>query len=448
MRPTLTLLALLGVLSTASAQPPGCGLYFGQDDGFHSGCCSTPTPFLPEFPPIQETAVWCWMSGCTPNTYTSSVSISAPNFLYCDYAIATLNATITFPLISGGPSLTWSLSGTVIMKYSRTWGELNPIWPTPYQVWRFLVNADLQVTAPPGWVVIGNSQPGIIPACTLSPHNQLLHVVGHIDYACDGGFFPGSTGQMAAAFSFTHLPECLSHGNLSRKPIPALAAYGDSYHLVGPAPFTFGPVQEPQGTLVGEAVRGSSISLFPIVYQCQGEADVRQDFGQLATQSQTCLCAPLPVTTPLWKHQTLSGEVCCNIQSRSFSSLAFPGFVLPTGLSAMTLGRWTGGGATFFPGYRALTVYAGVLDYLHPCPTAQYLPGIENIQAVTGVATTEHVFGGAALPTSACASNWVSASNAIDLQNMLGLIPGLGANLVPVVGGPFVSSLVWNLNVL
>jgi hypothetical protein len=419
----VVLLSALFVLTTASAfGQPAC---FLGDDGFNIGCCAPPNPNLPQLPPIQMQASYACINNCNPaNVIVVPVSVTAPQYFLCDYAIA--NVSFTFP---GGATL----AGPLLMKYARTWMEPGAAG-IGRQVWRFLVNGDLQLQQPG---IAGTVCP--IPPCASPPTSLPVHWDGNIDYACD----PTSAVLFQALLSLSHMPGCLSHAPFSAYPAAGAAAHTNiSYHLVGPAPFAFVPIAEPQGPLNGEDLRSSIFSLNPFVYQCRGEAPLQQ--GSLTTQFTNCLCSPLlPIVGP-WKHQALAGSVCCVGAVWPFASIPLPGTVLPTGFAAQTLGMF-GGAAGGFPGIRELTFYVGVIQYADPCNAAS----VFNFHVVTGVGTSRHPGQMFVSPIAGCGPALAPfATNWIDLQNMLILVNlPPGGNPLPGIGGLFASRLVFNLNI-
>ena len=394
------------------------------DDGFNLGCCNIPQPNLPPLPPSQFQANYGCFNNCNLiNNTPTGVTLTAPIFFQCDYALMTMTATLA-------PGVT--ITGPILMKYSRTWSEIDPITGLAAQVWRFLINTDATylVTGP-----IGAICP--VPVSALPPLGLPVHFNGHVDYICN----PTAVSPTRLhTFSLSHLPACISHAPWSQRPLPAGAVpAAASYHLVGPAPFVFAAIPEPQGPVIEEAVRTSRLSLAPFNYQCVTEASVLQ--GSLQTATQNCLCAPvLPVVGP-WKHQNLNLSICCGPATTGASSIPVPGTpVAPTGFVAMTLGTFPSTIAGI-PG-RNLTIYFGVMQYADPCNAANW-----PIHVVVGVATSQvpgRLFPG---PTAATCSPFTPApfNTFLDLQNVLPLTAG---PLVPGYGSLFASDMVMNLNIL
>lgn len=427
LRPLALLTLTLALAATPSFAQLGC---FIGDDGFNVGCCATPVPNLPNFPPIQSQAAWACVNNCNINQLQAVVQVSPPNLIFCDYAIA----QVTINLLNAAGTPVGIFAGPLLMKYSRTWRE--PSTTGGRQVWRWLINTDMQWASP---TILPTP---CLPPEVLPPFLLPVHMNGHIDYACD----PTSATGFQSIMSLSRLPNCIQFGPLSQTPNAALAAASQTFHLVAPAPFIFAPFAEPQGVVLEEAVRSSRLGWAPFNYTCQGEADITQ--GGIQTQFSDCLCA---TTTPIvgpWKHQNVNAAACCNGAIFPFSNLVLPPALwpLPTGFAAYTLGFWPGA-AGGFPGNRQLTVYIGALNYNDPCNPA---PASFPIHAVSGVATSNHQVGlfpstvtpGCTPPTPGL------RNNAIDWQNMIPLnqAAAAGAN-IPGLGALFVSTLVWNLNV-
>ena len=112
-----------------------------------------------------------------------------------------------------------------------------------------------------------------------------------------------------------------------------------SYHIVGPAPFTFNPAPLPQGSITSESVRSSYLRLIGgFQYQCRAEARIPNIVGAntLITQTPlTCGCAvidqctsapacPAPVVG-CYAEQFIQGVVCCPTPGNTFQGLPLGG---------------------------------------------------------------------------------------------------------------------------
>lgn len=418
------------VLLLASVLPAQC---FSGDDGFDAACCTLPAPVLPAFNAVTVLSEYGALLAChqTFAIPPFPVTFSAPWFAQCDYAIINVNAQL-----GGGVSL----SGMLLAKYSRTWQDFSS--PVLGQVYRFLVNGDLAWT----------SGTPVTPCTTILPRcaavNPTIHFDGHIDYSCD----PFNPFQFTLSFSLNHLQGCLSHAPWSCTPLPPLVNHDEvSYHLVGPAPFTFGTgFQAPQGAITGEAVRTSYLRLAGgFSYACNTEAKTANIPGNgfiLTTQAPHCGCLmidqcssmPLLCMTPpggCYAQQQIFGTTCCPMPTNVFQGLPIGGTpVNQTGFLSQTVGSWGPG-----PGYPYngnLTTYFGVLTYNDPCGLANW-----GVHAVVGVCTS-NVFG-QPFNTNACGAPVGFTTAYLDLQNCLVvsnpiLPPGYGC-----VSG---CDIVWNID--
>jgi hypothetical protein len=258
-------------------------------------------------------------------------------------------------------------------------------------------------------------------------------MVGHVDYTCGN-----SANPTLAAFSLTHLPGVIQHGPFSTNFIPALSTGTTSYHLVGPAPFTFAPVFEPQGILNGESARSSTMFVNPFFYQCHGETDTFLG-GSLLTNVTTCLGASSG--SPLWHHQNLQAAFTCASFPVTFQSIPVPGTPINiTGFLGMSLGSY-GSGLTF-PHNREVVVYFGLLYNANfTCS-----PVLSPLQIVTGVGTTTAIPGRPLSGTAGTPNP--PASTFIDLQNYLpiSLWPTSGGIPSPGYGSLFLPDLVLSVN--
>lgn len=413
-----------------SLAPPAAAQCFLGDDGFDLGCCTPPAPNLPFFPPTTVMADYGALTGCQQLFVIPPfpVQFGAPTFVLCDIALISVN----IPLAPGH-----TISGFLVAKYSRTWMDFSS--PVLGQVYRFLVNGDLLCSG-------GGSTActTIFPRC--APVNSVVHFDGHIDYSCD----PFNPNTFIASFSLNHLQGCVSHAPWSCVPMTGAAGHDEaSYHIVGPAPFIFGPGVAPQGAVASESVRSSFFRLLPnFVYSCVSEQKIPNVVGGglLLTQtSPNCSCAvldqcsgsPIPCLAPTqcFVEQNLQGMVCCPGPTGFFQSQPFANTPISnTGLLAQSLGSW--GGGTLYPGVAHLTVYFGVLNYIDPCAQANW-----GIHAVVGVGV-DGTFLAPYNTSTTCATPIAFGQTTIDLQNVL---PINNPNLFPGYGCLSVPDVIWNL---
>jgi len=419
-----SILLLVSALLTGgllSAQGTTC---FLGDDGFNLGCCLTPQPNLPQFPPISIGGRFgCLLDCALEADFNVAVSVTAPQMVLCDQAIASVSASsLTGP----------NFFGFIIMKYSRTWTEPDPMIGIPRQVWRFLINGDMQ------WFPsTAASTPCPNPPETIN--GTPVHMVGHIDYICTVD--PTGLPIWQNFLSLSHLDGCISHAPWSA--VPGGMHPERSYHLVAPACFSWAPPPAPSGSIQAEAVRGSLFGpTSPVFYQCFTELTVPQ--GTLTTQFQNCLCSTSSASPPRWAHQNLAGiAMCGGLVASPFDSLLLPGSIIPTGFATLRLGSWTCSTSSAVPP-RELFIHFGVVQYQEPCSPI----GIP-FHIVTGV-TTRGNLGTLFMPAAGTGTG-ISVPPGpyltfIDLQNVNLLNPNFTTQIG--WGRLFLATEVWNLNIM
>jgi hypothetical protein len=403
---------------------------FGQtvcpnNDGFSGGPCCTPaSPTLPNFPTLTLNGLGACIRDCGVESQFNTIATLSPQQVLCDHWLINLT-------ISGPPSVSIGAGNFLVAKYSRTWMEFPIPGTPPLQVWRFLVNGDLNYSLT---TAAGIGCP--VPLSAAPPFNLPVHYVGHLDYAFNCG-----TGAWQVAYSLTHWCPPESHAPFSQRPIPAAAGWAKrTYHFVGPANFMFGLCPPPDGTIVAESTRSSvGLSNPAIPYTCQRESQVFQ--GVLTNLNSNCVCNdPTPVgPPPRYMHQTLNAfEFCGGAGAPIFNFAGFGIPFMPTGLRALMLGSWVpvAGGGTY-PGTKCLSVYLGVLESPGVCPPLPAPGG--SLHAVTGVGTT----GGNAVQLFDSPTPAIAPLKFLDLQNMLVLTP-FGFQIG--IGSLFASEKVWNFN--
>jgi hypothetical protein len=429
-----SLFAAATLTVAALGQCPGV---FG-DDGFDTGCCTAPSPVLPTFPALTMTADWAELLGCgAQHQNTCLLFLGQPVMVYCDYAL--ISVFVAFP---GGETIT----GQVAAKFARTFKQLPN---ASGQVWRFLLNGDL-ACLPNASTGYGCTSP--LPRCAFPLPNAPIHFDGHVDYCCD----PANPGTITASVSLSHFQGCLSHAPWSCKPISGFIGHEESsYHLVGPAPFTFGAGVEPQGPIYAGSVRASYLRLLPnFVYQCTGEAKAGP-LGTLFTNTSLgcllcggfnqcggggSLIVPCP-GTGCYRDQWLNYPVCCGSSITSaHQSFPVPGTpVASTGLITQVIGTF--GAFAHYPGNGTLTAYWGVLPYSAPTPCQ---PVNWPLHVAVGVGTSNvqaEIFN-----LLLCLGNPPTVNTVfIDLQNCLPLnTPGV---LNPGYGCLSAADVVWSFSI-
>jgi hypothetical protein len=313
--------------------------------------------------------------------------------------------------------------------------------PVLGQVWRFLVNGDLTCSATGGIALCST----IFPRCAAL--SIPVHFDGHIDYSCDP-FIPGG---LSISYSLNHLQGCISHAPWSCVPLGGTPGHAEySYHIVGPAPFTFMPTPAPQGAIIAESVRSSYFRMVGgFQYQCYGEAEVPNIVGAgfIVSTPPHCGCGVLdqctggPInclvpTANCYAEQLIQGIVCCPLPTSPFGGVPISNTPIPTtGFLSQSIGSWGGGG--LYPGLGNLTIYFGVLSYQDPCAKANW-----NVHATVGVGVS-NVFGQHFNTTPPTCGPPAQFGNAfIDLQNVLLLN---SAFLPPGYGCASAADVVWNL---
>jgi hypothetical protein len=434
MTPRSSFLPLAFVLILAAA--PGLGQCFStfNDDGFDTGCCGPVVPNLPNFPAATVTSDYGALFGCQQTFVIPpfQVTFSQPQWVLCDYAFINVFVQLTSNDV---------ISGLLLAKYVRTWGDAST--PVLAQTYRFLVNGDL---------LCSSSNP-IVACTTVLPRcasvNPIVHFDGHIDYSCN----PLVSNAYTVSFSLNHMQGCITHAPWSQAPLNGTPAHTDwSYHIVGPAPFTFAASPAPQGTVTGESIRSSFLRMTNgFQYNCMSEARVPNIAGANFITTMTgphCNCATVDpctsmpvnclVPTTCYSEQFITGLVCCPTPGNLFQGFPIGGTPISnTGFLAQSIGSY--GPGLFYPSNTSLTIYFGVLTYTDPCAAANW-----PIHAVVGVGTSG-TFG---FPfnnnTSPCGPPPFVVTSLLDLQNCLPL--STAPWLFPGYGSLSAADVVWSLD--
>lgn len=179
------------------------------------------------------------------------------------------------------------LDGPMFFAYSRTWGEVGTTG-APIQVWRFLVNGDLQVA--------GNTPvPCATPTCA-SAFGGNIRFTGYVDYAYDCG-----STLTERAWMITHACDAIDH--VAGFPRAGSFHPGRSYTFVGPAAgFVPAAGFSPEtGTIALDCLRKWNITPAPSVTQCNEEEQLVG--GALNALPSTCPCGVGPAN---WHEAQLS----------------------------------------------------------------------------------------------------------------------------------------------
>lgn len=402
-------LSALALVAPANSQ--GCN--FGDDGLANVPCCQPAQLNIPQFPPLALSGAYACFKDCSiENQFNVRVQVSYVQVL-CDLMF--------FPItVTPGSTTAPGYQGILVGKYARTWLEPDPTGASNRQIWRFLVNGDLNPTA--------GAQP-----CPRPPHpaGAPTNFHGHIDYACE----VNAAGQQVfrLAMSLNHLQGCVEHGLFSCTPYGGAAAHNDrSYHLVAPGNFAFVPVPPMPGPLVAESVRSTQ---FLPAYRCLGEGRVFQ--GQTSPANQDCLCVPpTPVSSHPYTHYRMAGTVGCAGAAAPFNTvpIGLPLAPLPAGATELGLGMWTGAPGSF-PGARTLSTHWGLMNYPDPCN-----PNDPPFHFVQGVSTSNQ-------PGFLFSQPGAVFNTFLDLSDMRNQNALVGGPIFPAWGCLYVSKLVWNLNV-
>lgn len=375
-------------------------------DGLDGGpCCASATLTHPRPKFNQQALGICWQ-GCNiaaVNTYQAQwgglqpgigPGTSAPCGWYW----------VPVQLFTGS-TLRWT--GRLQVTYARTWIETMPSGNT-YQVWRFLVNGDMQATPAAGPI------PCPVPPCAPAFNNR-VRFTGYVDYARNCG-----TNLIETAWMLTHSCDAIDHdlgfprgGNFH----PDRA-----YTFVGPAAgFAPGPLQPTEAGGTGfESLRRWKVPVpgttGPVT--CEFEEPVAT--AAMSAQNALCLCGP--GANPQYYLASLFIAGSCGTTVQSLAG------ALP--YTSMGIGAWTNPNA--YPGIEALRWNTGFYSYSDPC---------------IGVVTTEFFFGATTIggfPATQYLSSGPGAplpQTFVDQCNSM-LFPGS----LPVHNVPFQSDHIFSLN--
>lgn len=215
-----------------------------------------------------------------------------------------------------GSSLAWT--GAFHVTYSRTWAE-TPMPGQFIQVWRYLVNGDLQPVIPMA-LPTGN------PACAV-PNGNKVRFTGYIDYAHD------CSGVTQRAWMITHACDAIDHAVGG----PRAGVFHPSryYSFAGPsAGFVVGAGSTLEaGGASSECVRKWDALAMPA--RCNLEEPLL--FAAITPQTMTCMCGVGPSN---WYEGMLQ-------IAGAFGSTVFP-FPGSAPFRSFPVGQWTN--PAVFPG--------------------------------------------------------------------------------------------------
>ena len=357
-----TLMALGGLTAEANAQ---C---FGPDN--LSGPCWQPTAVnLPAFPDVHMPGKGiCW-DNCNPSSEVcTDLDITMPIPVSCDQFTAELTVS---DCLTGAVEL----RGKLILDYTRTWNEFDPVIAGgQYQVWRFVAKVDLET--PPG---IASGCP--IPTC-LGPTPSAFFY-GYMDYALNC-----STGQFESALVLFHGCDAFQHDPvLSDR--PGAFHPGTSYAIVGPDtsanPFVVAALPATGGAITAEAIR---LAAKPSLGGCVNEERIQQGVIQPIGQGCTCTFALAPAQVTA-RHMAGTGTCVSPVSGpSSFLSLTIGGLPWIETITT-SIGTWTTGAS--YPGPEQVWVDEGIFLFTDGCAAAAGAPSLFG-DLMYGASTSQGYF--------------------------------------------------------
>jgi hypothetical protein len=394
------LLAWLFFARPAEAQ---CQLHDGMDGGPCCGLTQAQLPNLTAF--TQNFMQICWRDCGVDQTLTlkaqwNPVPTTPGVVRPCGEVL--MNVKILGP----GNFLFWS--GQMRLQYARTWMASSTAGSV-LQVWRFLMNGDLNPTFAAG------APPCRVPSC-VAPNGGKARFSGYIDFAehC------GTTLPVERAWMLTHACDAIDH----HAGFPRAGAFHPdrSFSFVAPiAGFVPGALQPIEGTPFSpfESIHSRQLTPAPSIVVCTFE---ERAVHSLTPQTQMCFCgAP-------GSNQFNIGSL--NVSTACGTSITTPavGPLLP-GFVSMGIGFWTN--PNVYPGQQSLRWNVGGYDYFDACVGTLQHDIFYGVSTIGGYPATEIVGGapGAPLPPI-----FVDQANALTPTG------------VPRMNTPFNSSHIINLS--
>lgn len=332
---------LLGVVASRHSATAQC-----VPDGLDGGPCCTATqpnyPFVPRFQ--QDTLGICW-ENCDPVFVSDCRAVwGTPAVAFNPCRVQRMDLTL-----KSGSVTKWK--GRMLLTYSRTWLEVDAAG-NELQVWRYLVNGNLNPTAAAG------PFPCPVPPCAAAFGK--VRFTGYLDYVRDC-FGP----RRQFAWMISHQCDRIDHA----PGFPRAGAFHPehSYTFVGPAA---GFIVTPLVPIEGGATALEAVRRQPRVpgvgLTCEFEEQIQGDLNPI---QQFCLCGPA-AATPQWSLANMLIFGACGTFFNSPGGPFLPGFL------SQGIGFWTD--PLTYPGEEQLRWNAGGYDYVDPC---------------TGVAQPEVFFG-------------------------------------------------------
>jgi len=347
-----TLLAAACLLPAPKAKAQCIG-----PDGLSGSCC---TPATANLPPLPQAALpglgICWGSCNVTATTDLRVTWAPPANPSCSQYTTTVTV-----LDAGSGALL--LAGPMVLDYSRTWFENNPVTGTPVQVWRYVAKADLSSLVP-----AGVTPPCPVPSCLppSGPHPTAFYY-GYVDYAVDCA---GGTADQNVLVLY-HGSDWLQHrAAISSRPGTFHPA--SSYAIVAPHSTVnpFVPVNTPAigGPLVAEAVRKTDIP----GGLCMTEENLTS--GNLQPFVLGCMSPPslagTQVTLSIYSGTGTCPDSFGSPSAFAAQALAFPAILPWPYLVTTAIGSWSA--IASYPGPEHVWVDEGFFKYYDSCVSNEY----------------------------------------------------------------------------
>jgi hypothetical protein len=401
LRTLLALLPLVGALaSPAKAQ---CALSDNLDGG---PCCALTQATLPNFSAFSQNLLQvCWQDCGVSQVIPLTAKWLPINIIQPGIVPPCGELRMRLDILGPGNVLFWR--GPMRLQYARTWATTGTAGAIS-QVWRFLVNGDLQAYPPAGG-----------PPCQTFPclpaFNNKARFTGYIDFVHDC-----ATPVLEYAWMLTHACDSIDHH--AGFPRAGVFHPNRSYSFVAPAlGFVPGALQPIEGTPFSpfESVRGRTPTTAPVTLACTFE---EQAIHSLFPQNQFCFCgAP-------GSNQFLTADV--RIQTACGTNISTPlvGPLLP-GYVSMGIGSWTNPAA--YPGLQALRWNVAGYDYFDACTGAIQHEIFYGVTTIGGYPATQ-LSGG--LPTVPLPPIFIDQANSVN------------AGGATTMNQPFNSRHIINLN--
>lgn len=393
--------ALAGLWIWCSSAAAQCPVPDGLDGGPCCFDCPTEqcpaTPSFPDLPGFDQPSLQiCWracgVDAAVPcRAVWSSLSVPAES--------TGGERQATLDIRSPAGVLQWT--GELTLQYARSWLETDPGGGT-LQVWRFLVNGDMQPVAAAPAGSQGKKTFCPVPPCAAL-HANLVRFTGYVDYAASCSGVPSVYQH---AWMLTHALDAIDH----HAGFPRAGTFHPdrAFTFVGPrAGFVPGPIQPTEGTpgATSESMRRLDTWSDPLSWEFEEQLTFALQPAQQACLSGTA-------SDPL---QYLIGDL--TIESDCFNSVFESGNPLLPGFVSMGIGSWTLAGA--YPGVESLRWNVSNNDRTNvSCPIflPTFFPEVYfGVTTVGGYPATQLTAGG---PGAALPLTFIDQSNAYPMMNV------------------------------